>query len=312
MNENDLLQHVYSANRALPAGVQIPPGDDLGAMAFGGDTLLVGVDQLIGGVHFDPHTASPEQIGRKAVTRNLSDIAAMAAEPVAAVAAVTLPVNCQDAWVRRLFDATRQTAAAYHCPLIGGDIAMARGPLSLTVTVWARPGGIAPVTRRGAQPGDAIYVSGALGHSLPTGHHLDFEPRLALARALAGDKALRPRAMMDLSDGLAQDLPRMVDHAEIDAAALPLRSGPGTDAHSDAHSDGAEDRPAWQHAVGDGEDYELLLIAEPHVVYPDTVAGVPLTRVGRVTSSGGAVVCTPDGARHPLQGLGWEHRGAPQ
>ena len=265
MNENDLLQHVYAANDGLPADVLIPPGDDLGAVRFGNDTLLVGVDQLIGGVHVDLTTASPEQIGRKAVTRNLSDVAAMAAVPVAAVAAVTLPRGCDDAWTKRLFDAVRQTAAAYGCPLIGGDIAVSSGPLVITVTVWARPDGIDPVTRKGGRPGDAVWVSGALGHSLPTGHHLDFEPRLELARALAGDAVLRPRAMMDLSDGVAQDLPRLVSHAEIDSAALPVRTT--------SSSDGAA---AWRHAVGDGEDYELLFLAGPDAVYPAQVArGAP-------------------------------------
>ena len=298
MNENDLLQHVYAANGDLPAGVLIPPGDDLGAVRFGNDTLLVGVDQLIGGVHFDPATTSPEQIGRKAVTRNLSDVAAMAAVPVAAVAAVAFPRGADETWTKRLFDATRDTAAAYDCPLIGGDIAVSDGPLVITVTVWARPDGIAPVTRSGGRLGDTVYVSGTLGYSLPTGHHLSFEPRLELARALAGDAALRPRAMMDLSDGLAQDLPRLVPHAEIDAAALPLRQGPG------------DDTPPWRHAVGDGEDYELLILVAPGVVYPAQIAGVPLTRIGRVTEGGGAVVATPDGERHPVSGLGWEHRGA--
>ena len=298
MNENTLLQHIYTANGGLPADVVIPPGDDLGAMRFGNDTLLVGVDQLIGGVHFDPATATPEQIGRKAVTRNLSDVAAMAALPVATVAAVTLPSDADPAWTQRLFDATRDTAAAHGAPLIGGDIAVSDGPLALTVTVWARPGEVEPVTRHGGQPDDRIYVSGALGHSLPTGHHLDFVPRLELARALAGDNALRPRAMMDLSDGLAQDLPRLVEHAEIDAQALPVRCAP---------DDGTA---PWRHAVGDGEDYELLIIAAPGTAYPDTVAGVPLTRIGRVTDGGGVVVRTADGQRHPVAGLGWEHRGA--
>ncbi len=300
MNENDLLQHVYAANDGLPAGVLIPPGDDLGAIRFGDDTLLVGVDQLIGGVHFDPVTAGPEQIGRKAVTRNLSDVAAMAALPVAAVAAVALPREADPAWTRRLFDATRLTAADYGCPLVGGDIAVADGPLALTVTVWARPAGVAPVTRGGGQPGDRIYVSGTLGNSLPTGHHLDFEPRVGLARTLAADPQRRPRAMMDLSDGLAQDLPRMVSHAEITAAALPVRRAPAV----------KDDRlPPWRHAVGDGEDYELLLIVPPDVDYPAHIDGVPLTRIGRVTDIGGVVVCTPEGTRHHLNGFGWEHRG---
>jgi len=302
MNENDLLQHVYAANGGLPAGVLIPPGDDLGAVRFGNDILLVGVDQLIGGVHVDPTTATPEQIGRKAVTRNLSDVAAMAAVPVAAVAAVTLPRGSDDGWTKRLFDATRQTAAAYGCPLIGGDIATSDGPLVVTVTVWARPDGIDPVTRRGGRPGDVVWVSGALGHSLPTGHHLDFEPRLELARELAGHPALRPRAMLDLSDGIAQDLPRLVPHAELDARALPVRA---TDA---APGDATAD---WPHAVGDGEDYELLILADPGVDYPAEVAGVRLTRIGRVTETAGVVVRTPDGRRHPVAGRGWEHRGDP-
>ena len=301
MNENDLLQHVYAANGGLPADVLIPPGDDLGAIRFGADTLLVGVDQLIGGVHVDLATASPEQIGRKAVTRNLSDVAAMAAVPVAAVAAVTLPRGCDDVWTTRLFDAVRMTAADHGCPLVGGDIAVSAGPLVITVTVWARPDGIEPVTRTGGRPGDSVWVSGAVGYSLPTGHHLDFEPRLELARALAGDVKLRPRAMMDLSDGIAQDLPRMVGHAEIDASALPIRP---------EGSDSGGSVAPWVHAVGDGEDYELLLLAAPDIVYPAEIAGVPLTRIGQVTDRGGVVVRTRDGVARPVGGLGWEHRGA--
>ncbi|MEE9405451.1 MAG: thiamine-phosphate kinase [Algisphaera sp.] len=295
MQENDLLQHVYAANAALPENVTLPPGDDMGAIAFGGDTLLVTVDQLIAGVHFDPATATPEQIGRKAVTRNVSDVAAMAAQPVAGVAAVALPPSYGTRDTQRLFDAVRETAAQYGCPLIGGDIAVSEGPLSITVTLWARPDGIEPVIRHGSQPGDAIYVSGALGHSIH-GHHLRFEPRLILARALAGHAATRPRAMMDLSDGLAQDLPRLTPHAEIQASSLPLREGP------------ADAQLPWRHAVGDGEDYELLFTAAPDTPIPNELAGVPLTRIGTVMDSGGVVVIA-QGQRHPVAGLGWEHCG---
>ncbi|MEX0654057.1 MAG: thiamine-phosphate kinase [Phycisphaeraceae bacterium] len=314
MREFDLLAHVYRSNAALPAGVTIPPGDDMGALRLGDATVLVTVDQLADGVHVDLATTALARVARKAITRNLSDVAAMAAKPLGAVVAVSLPRTLGQARATELFDAMRQTAADFDCPLIGGDIAMWDHPLLACVTVLAEPAGIAPVLRRGAQPGDAIYVTGALGGSgetLPDGycHHLDFTPRLALARTLAASPATRPHCMIDLSDGLARDLQHLCDAGDLDAnltvADLPLSRG----AHQAAARTG---RPAWQHALGDGEDYELLFTAPPGLV--TSMTSPPITPIGvmqpRQADRPAITLRLPDGDTCDLRSLadlGWEH-----
>ncbi|MEM6458417.1 MAG: thiamine-phosphate kinase [Planctomycetota bacterium] len=300
MREKNLLQHIYRHNPSLPESVVIPPGDDMAAIDLGGRALLVAVDPVLEGVHFDLAKTPIEKVGRKAVTRNLSDCAAMAVKPVGAVAQASLPRSLDETQAKKLFDAARDTAAAFGCPLVGGDISVWDGPLLLGVTVFAESWpGIAPVQRKGSLPGDGLYVTGYLGGSLPTGHHLDFTPRVELARRLA--EAVELHAMMDLSDGLSTDLPRLVEHAELDAARLPIRPGAVQDHH----------RPAWHHALGDGEDYELLFASpgSSHAAVPNEIEGVPITRVGTVTDAGGIVVTTPGGTRLPLSELGggWEH-----
>lgn len=315
MRELELLAHIYKANPALPGAVSIPPGDDMGAVVVGGVTLLVTVDQVADGVHFELGNTPLEKIGRKAITRNLSDVAAMAAKPVGAVAAACLPKGFPEADARTLFDAMRSTAEAFKCPLIGGDISAWDQRLVLTVTVFAEPDGIDPVTRNTAKVGDAVYVTGALGGSLieidrPPGyvHHLDFTPRIALARKLAIDKTTRPHAMIDLSDGLAQDLTRICERsgvrAQIECEKLPISPAARLAAQRSR-------QPSWRHALGDGEDYELCFTA-PDRALPDEIDGVPITRVGHILSSGpGPVVglLQSDGTATDVAGLGWEHTG---
>src|SRR5690606_22827647 len=130
-------------------------------------------------------TASLERIARKAITRNLSDVAAMAGIPAGAVVAASLPEDFTSDQARRLFDAMREVAGQYDCPLFGGDIAVWPGRLLLSVTVLATSrADVGPIRRAGAQAGDVLFVSGELGGSLQDVagrvHHLDFEPRLAL------------------------------------------------------------------------------------------------------------------------------------
>jgi thiamine-monophosphate kinase len=293
VTENDLLAHIAARSAAMKGRVTIPPGDDMGAVRVTAGDLLVTVDQVIDGVHVDSATQPLPLIARKAITRNLSDVAAMAALPVGAVAAACVPRTWSAERGRQLSDALREVADAYACPLFGGDITIWGGPLVLSVTVLAEPAGITPVPRRGARPGDAIYVTGVLGNSLSSGHHLTFEPRLQLARTLAGNPATRPTTMMDLSDGLAMDLPRMTDHAFIDADALPVRDGTPA--------------PRWRHAVGDGEDYELLFTASAGASMPTTIGGVRVTRVGEVSNAGGVRFVDTAGRLLDASGLGWEH-----
>lgn len=304
MREFELLRHVYAANPGLGPRIAIPPGDDMGMVQLDGRRLLAAVDQLIDGVHFRLETTPLELIGRKAVTRSLSDIAAMAARPVASLVAVTLPFNFGHSRATHLFDAMRDTAAAYDCPLIGGDIAMHRSasaPLICSVTVLAEPAPARdPVTRGGARPGDGLYVTGALGGSLEPdglGRHLTFEPRIAEALMLAEQLGDRLHAMIDLSDGLGRDASHIAElsgvQIVIDAERVPC--SPGCD---------------WRRAFGDGEDYELCFAASGEA--PATIGQTRVTKVGECrprTDRGGPLVLVQHGVRTiAADELGWQHQ----
>jgi len=307
VREASLLQHIYAAG-ASGSDVLIPPGDDMGALRIGEQTVLVTVDQLADGIHVRLEDTPLEKVGYKAIARSVSDVAAMAAKPSGAVVAAALPYDFGETRANALFDAARAAAQHLNCPLIGGDIAMWDRPMNLTVTVLAEPAGIGPVLRSGAQAGDAVYVTGALGGSMETvdgyTHHLDFEPRVAVARSLAGEAGTRPHCMIDLSDGLGRDLSRLCGasnvSAVIDADALPMR---------EAAKRG--ERAAWQRAVSDGEDYELLFTA-PDGAIPSEIEGVKITRIGRIERATGdprAMLRLSDGSEVDLSESGWEHRG---
>ncbi|MAX23239.1 MAG: thiamine-monophosphate kinase [Phycisphaeraceae bacterium] len=300
MREFVLLNNIYQSNNRLPATVTIPPGDDMGAIQIGDDQVLAAVDQLIDQVHVDLHKHTLAQVGRKAVTRNLSDIAAMAGQPLCALATAALPRDFGSDRSDELFTAMRDTAASYGCPLIGGDVSIWDGPLHLTVTVLATPAGIDPVKRSGGKPGDVICVTGKLGKSYPTDHHLTFEPRLDIARAIAQYPATRPHCMIDISDGLARDLGHLCEMSNVSAvieqSKLPCR-----------------DNANWQQAVGDGEDYELLFATDHAAIgSPGTweVMGVPITVIGRMVKSDNqptVKIKLVDGNIVDLNDQGWEH-----
>lgn len=347
MRELDLLQHVYAFNHGLPGHVSIAPGDDMGAIRLGDEELLVTVDQVIDGVHVDRASTSLELIGRKAITRNLSDVAAMAGAPLGAVVAVCLPRDFTEADATNLFDAMRQTAEDYDCPLIGGDISTAqKSPLAITVTVFAKAFcGRGPVLRSGAKVGDLVYVSGELGgawqakntqndvNSSPNGredceqggkkgggdHHLVFEPRIELAQRLATQLGDQLHSMIDLSDGLGGDLSRICERsdvgAQIDVEQLPIRAA----AHAAADRDGVE---AWRHALNDGEDYELCFTVDSaarKLLDNISTESTPLTAVGRIVEKteiqqGGKMARDAritlqwaDGRRQSMVSGGWEH-----
>jgi thiamine-monophosphate kinase len=307
MRESDLLKHVYAFNSGLPDYVTVPPGDDMAALTLGDRTMLITVDQVADGVHVKLDTTPLELVARKAITRNLSDVAAMAARPLGAVVAAALPRRFTEAQAKTLFDAMRSTAERYHCPLVGGDISVWDHPLMLAVTVFAEPAGIGPILRRGARPGDVIMVSGQLGGAWQKdggGAHLHFEPRIELARKVAEIAGDGLHSMIDLSDGLASDLSHICEQshaaAEIHIADLPARL-PGRDGP--------------QHALYDGEDYELCFTVDPAAAekLPTEIDGVTLTRIGHMLGEAERPVESrlwlrqPDGTRQPLTKTGWEH-----
>lgn len=302
--ESELHRHIYERSRGLRAGAGyealLGPGDDCALIRSpAGDGLLLTVDQLVEGRHYQPGT-DLDLIARKAIARSVSDIAAMGGSPAFALATALLPSGYAHA--DELFDAMARWALHWGCPLVGGDIATGPGPLSLTVTIAGRAGERV-LTRSGASPGEAVYVSGRVGGSYESGRHLTFEPRLALGRFLnthaptetdrrAPDPAFRVSACLDVSDGVGRDAARIAEASgvriELDASALPLHDG-----------------CTWQQGLGDGEDYELLFTASGPV--PSETEGVSLTRIGRVTKAAGCVVITPEGDELDASESGWDH-----
>ncbi len=304
MREQALLAHIAARTAPHPL-VMIGPGDDCAVVASAGDCpLLVTTDQVIAGRHFR-EGEDLTLVARKAVCRSLSDIAAMAGTPRWAVATGAIPAGMSQLDAQTLTDALHATAGAFNCPIVGGDIAATDGPLVITVTIAGTPHTTrGPVLRSTAQPGDHLYVTGALGGSLPSRRHLTFTPRLIEAQWLATLLGNDLHAMMDLSDGLGIDSARLATASgvtiAIDAPRLPR------------HEHVAD----WRAAMGDGEDYELLFTASAGAPVPPRCppTGTAITLVGTVTVHGagiGAPRCTVTdaaGKSHDAATLGWEHR----
>ncbi|MEM1423142.1 MAG: thiamine-phosphate kinase [Planctomycetota bacterium] len=285
MREGELLAHIYERSAGMGSGVVVGPGDDCALVKVGGARVLLATDQLVAGRHFDQDTTPVELVARKALARNVSDVAAMAGTPTHTLCAASLPTGYPHA--DRLFDDCHRWATRFGCPLVGGDIATTTGPLALTVTIVGTPHPRrGAVLRSGARPGDGVFVTGPLGASYASGWHLRFEPRIEVAQRLADDLGDGLHAMIDLSDGLGLDGGRVAQASgvrlEIEGGAVPLREG-------------AE---GWRSAC-EGEDYELLVCADA-----EAIDG--LVRIGRVVEGAGCVVTDRDGT-HDAHALGWEH-----
>ena len=299
-------------NRNLRSWCRCRRGDDLAVVSWPeDDLLLVGVDQVLDGVHFDSRIHAPRLIGKKVMNRNLSDCAAMACLPVAAVATVALPragvgsasrtiggIGPQCGayalldYAKELYLGMKDAADRFYCKIIGGDTGSWEGKLAMTVTILGRSAGIKPVRRSGAKAGDGIYISGALGGSL-LGRHLDFEPRIHLSRQLA--KAGHITSMIDISDGLSRDLSHICRQswvgAVIEAERIPIHP----DAILMSQRDG---RSPLEHALHDGEDHELLFTAGALAQ-----AGI---RIGTITAEP-EILLEIKGQRLALEAKGWEH-----
>lgn len=214
-----------AASPPAPFGI----GDDCAVLpAARARQQLITVDPVIFERHFDA-AVSARAVGAKLLKRNLSDIAAMGGRPTAAVIALTLDARVSVAWLEAFYRGLAATARRYAVPVVGGDVAQADGVLAASLTLLGEATTTRVLTRTGARAGDGIFVTGALGASLPTGHHFRFAPRLAEGAWLARQPGVR--AMMDVSDGLAKDLHALTPpdaEAALDAAALPRRASANT------------------------------------------------------------------------------------
>ena len=303
-----LRKQTPAASRVL-----IGPGDDAAAVAWPtGAACLVTTDMLLEGSCFllegSPiqvpgiAAADPARIGRKAMAVNLSDIAAMAGRPVAAVVSVGLPKRGGRALAEELYRGMRQRADEFDTPIVGGDTNTWDGPLVINITVFGEPGPGGIVRRSGAKPGDLLLVTGPLGGSI-LGKHLDFTPRVREAQQLA---ALTPiHAMMDNSDGLAADLGKLCAEsgcgAVLWADAIPI---------SDDARRMNDAKSPLEHALGDGEDFELLIAVPADVARrlaaEQPVAGIAISVIGECVEAPGLWL-EEAGRRRPLPALGWEH-----
>lgn len=277
----------------LPTTAAEGPGDDCAVVDPGPHSptlLLLKTDALAGGVHF-LLDAGPEAVGWKAVARVVSDFAAMGGKPERFLITVALPVETEIRWVEQLYQGIGRCLRAFGAVLAGGETSRVPQGSAPVISV-AATGSVARehlVLRSTGRPGDLLLVTGTLGGSL-RGKHLHFTPRIREAGWLASRNALT--AMMDLSDGLAKDLPRLAAASgcgfRLDTASLPLTDG-----------------CAIADALNDGEDFELLIAVRPESVetlltdWPAAFPDLPLTVIGALL---------PAGEGDHLTG-GWDHFG---
>ncbi len=268
----------------LPAsvgcGVIAGAGDDCAIVRPAGAKRwqLLKTDCVIEGVHF-PADTPPEAIGWKALCRPLSDIAAMGGKPAYALVTLALPGSASVEYATGIYAGIGRAAREFGVEVVGGETARSPGPCFLSVTLTGSVRRDRAVTRAGGRPGDRLFVTGRLGGSFASGRHLHFRPRLAEARWLVARFPVR--AMMDLSDGLAADLPRMAEAGgtgfAVDAGCLPCSEG-----------------CTVAQALGDGEDYELLFAIGPkHAAKLERAwkkrwPEVPLTGIGSLVDRGTA------------------------
>ncbi len=306
--ENDWLawvRELLAGDEPARGDLFVGPGDDAAVIApsQGGPTVIT-TDAIVEGVHFES-SAAPRAVGWKAIAVNLSDVAAMAARPTATVIAITAPPRFGRPDLEELMRGAKDCAAAHEVRIVGGDFSTTEGPLTVTVTALGDCEGRRPVLRSGAVVGDAILVTGSLGGSI-LGRHLSFQPRVAEALALVERYALH--AMMDVSDGLALDLARMAEASGVGAALDEAQIPVSEDARTRSEQTG---RPALEHALGDGEDFELLMAVAPadadRMIVEENPA-IPITRIGEITASPGLVLRDRAGTARPLEHLGHEHR----
>jgi thiamine-monophosphate kinase len=295
LGEDALIERV-SRLVPVPVGVAAGPGDDCAVVddfnePQDGDRLvLLKTDAIVESIHYTPET-SPDRVGWKAVMRLVSDFAAMGGAPDRFLVTLALPPDRPVAWVDGLYQGIARALDWCGGKLAGGETTAVpeKSAAVISVAATGRVERRHLTLRSTAMPGDAIYVTGRLGGSFASGRHLDFHPRLTEAAWLV--RHFKPTAMMDLSDGLAADLPKLARASgvgfSLDGDAVPCSAGVDLDA-----------------ALNDGEDFELLLTrrgdlvafeAAWRVAFPE----VRLTRIGEVVEAG----------ESPMPSGGWHHFG---
>lgn len=281
-------------------------GDDSAVLNWANhDDVVVTSDLLAEGTHFVLSNHSAEAVGRKALAVNLSDLAAMGARPVGVTVSMLLPLDDADDLARRIIRGMLPLCEHFQVAIVGGDTNTWHHGLVINVTAFGKLDGQRPLTRAGAQPGDALIVTGELGGSL-TGRHLVFVPRINEAIQL---RRYGVHACMDISDGLSLDLSRMAKAShcgvEVELEAIPISpAARGVSRH------GSEQSTPLEHALADGEDFELLF-AVPDDMAKRLIHQQPLTvmvtRIGEFIEGMGMWCRDKSNSRRPLEPRGYVH-----
>jgi len=297
-SESEIIERLQEiTKRPKGSGITLGIGDDCAIYRPKGsaEDLLFTVDLFIEGVHFLRKTHKAAQIGRNALARSLSDIAAMGGVPRFCLVSLCVPRWASDRWVAEFFDSLAQLAAHTETALVGGDLSRGEQCICDVTVCGVAPRGKA-LCRDGAKARDAIYVSGALGGSArglesrkgkAWRRHLNPEPRLGLGVFLRDH--LRATASIDISDGLSLDLRRVC-----------LASGLAAEISDPPRFRGA----TLDQALHGGEEYELLFTVRPGIEVPEGFEGIPLTRIGTIIKG------PPGEVRHngsALPPMGFDH-----
>jgi thiamine-monophosphate kinase len=271
IGEDNLIAELTRSLR-LDSRVKIGPGDDCAVVKFGKRWQLLKTDCIVESIHFSKESPAT-WVGWKALCRAISDVAAMGGRPMDALVTIAVAPQVRLRWLRGVYSGLRKAAQRYDVNLVGGETSRSPGPAFISVALTGIVEKRRALLRSGGKPGDFLYVTGQLGGSI-RGKHLRFEPRLAEALWLADHFAIN--AMIDLSDGLGSDLPRLAKASstgfEIDRERLPLSKG-----------------CSIEQAISDGEDYELLFAVPPEVVptleerWDKKFPALVLTQIGRLT-----------------------------
>jgi thiamine-monophosphate kinase len=302
MAEFDYIRWLRQRTPAHPR-VLVGPGDDCAVLRPTSVPLLVKTDMLLEGSHFVLEEAGPRRVGRKALAVNLSDIAAMGGRPIAAVVSIALPRRGATLLAEELYLGMRELADRFNTAIVGGDTNAWEGALVVSIALVGEPGPQGPILRSGARPGDWLFVTGPLGGSI-LGKHLDFTPRIA--EALQLQEHAQVHAMLDVSDGLAADVNHLCEEsgcgAVLVAERIPI---------SPAAAETGDGRAPLEHALGDGEDFELVfaLSAEDgeKVLANQPIEGVTVSWIGECLAAPGLYL-QQNGQRRPLPPLGFVHK----
>jgi thiamine-monophosphate kinase len=283
-------------------------GDDAALLATSGRRdIVVTTDLIADGVDFNLRSDDPRRIGHKALAINLSDLAAMTAQPLAAVVALNLPRQGGQHLAIELYEGFLPLAEKFHLAIAGGDTNSWDGPLVVSVTAIGEIEAKGPLCRRGAQSGDRIIITGAFGGSI-LGRHLDVQPRINEAIQLQQRYTLH--AGIDCSDGLTLDLWRLCQEsrcgAVVDVERIPV--APAAKELATQRTDGVS---PLEHALSDGEDFELILAVPPtsaeQILADQPLDGVTLTDIGEFIAEQKLYQQNARGAKNPLEPHGYQH-----